>query len=134
MYADKSSLIFPQPLDSSGGVPLRVQLREGVLAAIGDGRLAADDRLPTMRALSVHLSIDLNTVQRAYAELERMGAIETRRARGSFVSRAPPMPDDTVRQGQVEACAASAIAVARAQGLPPADVARTMLSLLEIQS
>jgi len=131
MYADIPRLVFPTVLDASGGVPLRVQVREGLLAAIGDGRLPPESQLPTMRELAAHLSIDLNTVQRAYAELERLGAIETRRGRGSFVSSAPPLPDPDVRRAQTEACAAAAIAMARAQGLMPEDVARAMLEFLQ---
>ncbi|WP_051625742.1 GntR family transcriptional regulator [Kozakia baliensis] len=131
MYADITKELFPQKLEMQGGVPLRVQLREGLLAAIGDGRLKPGAQLPTMRELSAHLAIDLNTVQRAYAELERIGAIETRRARGSFVCDAAPKPDPSVLREKIEVSAAGAIAAARAQGLPPQDVAHAMLELLQ---
>jgi len=130
MYADIASILFPKRLDGQGGVPLRVQLREGVLAAIGDGRLTPGAQLPTMRALSVHLTVDLNTVQRAYAELERLGAIETQRGRGSFVAAHPPMRDSAARRTVLETYAASCIAGARAQGLPPDEVAQTMIDIL----
>lgn len=131
MYADLPKALFPGPLDAQGGVPLRVQLREGVLAAIGDGRLPPEAQLPTMRELAAHLAIDLNTVQRAYAELERLGAIETRRARGSFVRAAPPLPEPAVLKQRVEAAAGAAIASASARGLPPEAVAHAMLDLLK---
>src|SRR5438874_1320493 len=72
------------------GVPIYVQLREQILAAIGRGALKPGAQLPTMRQVAVALKIDLNTVQRAYAELEREGVLSTVRGRGSFVAQPPP--------------------------------------------
>lgn len=49
-------------------------------------RLRPGDQLPTVRQLAVELKINANTVGRVYADLERSGAIETRRGVGSFVT------------------------------------------------
>ena len=49
-------------------------------------RLRPGDQLPTVRQLAVQLQINANTVARVYSELERAGAIETRRGVGSFVT------------------------------------------------
>src|SRR5580704_8573334 len=76
------------------GIPIYVQLREQIREAIGRGRLAPGMQLPTMRQVAVQLKIDLNTVQRAYAELEREGVLTTVRGRGSFVASPTPLPDD----------------------------------------
>src|ERR1700760_1740730 len=74
------------------GVPIYVQLRDQMLALIGRGVLKPGIQLPTMRQVAVALKIDLNTVQRAYAELDRDGALPKPRAVGTFVAhaRAPP--------------------------------------------
>src|ERR1700742_1199609 len=72
------------------GIPIYVQLREQILAAIGRGSLAPGARLPTMRQVAVQLGIDLNTVQRAYSDLEREGILAMVQGRGSFVAKAPP--------------------------------------------
>jgi GntR family transcriptional regulator len=53
------------------------------------GRLRPGDQLPTVRQLAVELKINANTVGRVYADLERSGAIETRRGVGSFVTATP---------------------------------------------
>jgi len=79
------------------GVPIYVQLREQILAAIGRGALKPGAQLPTMRQVAVALKIDLNTVQRAYAELEREGVLETVRGRGSFVVQNLPSSSKTRR-------------------------------------
>jgi GntR family transcriptional regulator len=65
------------------GVPIYVQLRDQIAAAIGRGLLKPGEQLATMREVAVALSIDLNTVQRAYAELEREGILSMVRGRGS---------------------------------------------------
>ena len=66
------------------GTPIYVQLREQLLQAIGQGRLRAGEQLPTMREVAVALRVDLHTVQRAYAALERDGAVVTQRGRGTL--------------------------------------------------
>jgi len=96
------------------GVPIYVQLREQIRAAIGQGRLAPGMQLPTMRQVAVQLKIDLNTVQRAYAELEREGVLTTVRGRGSFVA-ANPLPQD--KRAPAEGLALKVAAEARSQGV-----------------
>ena len=89
MYANMHTMLDRLKISDSG-VPIYVQLREQILHAIGDGTLKPRARLPTMREVAVALKIDLNTVQRAYAELERDGILVMVRGRGSFVAEAPP--------------------------------------------
>ena len=50
------------------------------------GVLAQDSQLPSVRSLATELSINPNTIQRAYAELERQGYIYSVKGRGSFVA------------------------------------------------
>jgi GntR family transcriptional regulator len=113
------------------GIPIYIQLREQLLRAIGAGVLAPGAQLPTMRQVAVALKIDLNTVQRAYAELERDGVLVTTRGRGTFVANPPPPLDPVRHDLEIDALAAKTIAVARAAGLDPADLARAMLTRLE---
>ena len=113
------------------GVPIYIQLREQLLRAIGAGVLAPGDQLPTMRQVAVALKIDLNTVQRAYAELERDGVLVTTRGRGTFVANPPPPLDPIRHDLEIDALAAQTIAAARAAALDPADLARAILAKLE---
>ena len=73
-------------IDTRDKTPIYAQLERGLRAAMATGRLKPGDQLPTVRQLAVELSINANTVARVYADLERSGAIETRRGVGSFVS------------------------------------------------
>ena len=113
---------------SDSGVPIYVQLRQQILHAIGDGTLRPGARLPTMREVAVALKIDLNTVQRAYATLEREGLLTTLRGRGTFVAEAPPPIDPALRAATVEGLAQRTIARAHSLGVDPHEVARMMLA------
>ena len=73
-------------IDSRDKTPIYAQLERGLRAAMATGRLRPGDQLPTVRQLAVELQINANTVARVYADLERSGAIETRRGVGSFVT------------------------------------------------
>jgi GntR family transcriptional regulator len=67
-------------------LPIYAQLERAIRTMILTGELKAGEQLPTVRQLAVDLKINANTVAKVYAELERTGAIETRRGVGSFVS------------------------------------------------
>jgi GntR family transcriptional regulator len=73
------SLVAIDPRDKT---PIYTQLERGLRAAMATSRLRPGDQLPTVRSLA----INANTVARVYADLERSGAIETRRGVGSFVT------------------------------------------------
>ena len=111
------------------GVPIYVQLRDQIHQAIGDGALAPGAQLPTMREVAVALKVDLNTVQRAYAELERHGVITTLRGRGTFVAATPPPIDPAQRVAAVDGLAQRTIASAQSLGIDPREVGRAILRL-----
>ncbi len=50
------------------------------------GVLVQDEKMPSVRSLATDLSINPNTIQRAYAELERQGFIYSIKGKGSFVA------------------------------------------------
>ena len=76
-------------IDARDKTPIYAQLERGLRAAMATSRLRPGDRLPTVRQLAVELRINANTVARVYADLERAGAIETKRGVGSFVTASP---------------------------------------------
>ena len=73
-------------IDPRDRTPIYTQLERGLRAAMATSRLRPGDQLPTVRQLAVELKINANTVARVYSDLERAGAIETRRGVGSFVT------------------------------------------------
>jgi DNA-binding transcriptional regulator YhcF (GntR family) len=75
-------------IDAASPVPPFEQLRAQLARQIQDHTLAVGTRLPTIRRLAADLGLAVNTVGRAYRELEEAGLIETRGSAGSFVSAA----------------------------------------------
>ena len=67
-------------------MPLYAQLERTIRFAVATGKLRVGDQLPTVWQLAVDLRINANTVAKVYAELERVGILETRRGVGTFVS------------------------------------------------
>jgi GntR family transcriptional regulator len=74
----------------ASGVPIYVQIRDQILAAITSGALKPGERMPTMREVAVALKIDLNTVRHAYESAQESGAITLVRAQGTYVAERPP--------------------------------------------
>ncbi len=73
-------------IDPSSGTPIYRQIVDQVRQAIAGGTLRPGDRLPSVRDLAVDLAVNPNTIAKAYQDLERSGAIETLRGRGTFVA------------------------------------------------
>jgi GntR family transcriptional regulator len=85
-------------LDLKSGVPFYRQVIDQVKSAIATGALEPGDRLPTVRQLAVDLSINPNTVSRAYTELELTGLVETQMGSGTFVGQRDVERDEVERQ------------------------------------
>lgn len=81
-------------IDYRSRVPLYQQIVENVERLAARGVLAPDSKLPSVRALAVELSLNPNTVSRAYSELESKGVIYSLPGRGNFIAA----NRDTLRQ------------------------------------
>ena len=73
-------------LDPNDPVPLGAQIVRGIRLAVGQGRVAPGERLPSARELAASLQVNFHTVRKAYGELEADGVLEFQRGRGTFVS------------------------------------------------
>ena len=85
-------------LDLKSGVPFYRQIIDQVKSAIATGLIEPGDRLPTVRQLAVDLSINPNTVARAYTELELTGLVETQMGSGTFIGQRKVEQDDVERR------------------------------------
>jgi GntR family transcriptional regulator len=72
-------------VDPRSGVPIYLQIIEQIKRSIALGVLQVGEQLPTVKQLAIDLTVNPNTVARAYRELERDSVIETAPGRGSFV-------------------------------------------------
>ena len=72
-------------VDPRSGVPIYLQIIEQVKRSVALGVLAPGEQLPTVKQLALDLTVNPNTVAKAYRELERDEIIETSPGRGSFI-------------------------------------------------
>ena len=72
-------------VDPRSGVPIYLQIVEQVKRSVALGVLRSGEQLPTVKQLAIDLTVNPNTIARAYRELERGAVIETATGRGSFV-------------------------------------------------
>ncbi|WP_043671803.1 GntR family transcriptional regulator [Clavibacter michiganensis] len=79
-------------IDPGSATPPYEQLRAEVVRRASEGELPVGARLPTVRALAEQAGVAVNTVARAYKELEADGVIETRGRAGSFVAAQDDVP------------------------------------------
>ncbi len=109
-------------LDSESGVPYYQQVVQQVKRLIASGTVAPGDRLPTVRELAVALTLNPNTVARAYQDLEREGVVETRRGQGTFACAPSARLGAAERAEIVATLLDRALLEARHLGLSPEDV------------
>lgn len=72
-------------IDPVSGVPIYRQIAGQIRQQIRDGRLPPGTRLPPVRELAATLTVNPNTVARAYRELESSGLLDTLQGSGTFV-------------------------------------------------
>ena len=109
-------------IDAKSGVPFYRQIIEQVKFAIARGDLVSGDKLPTVRQLAVDLSINPNTVIRAYRELEIEGMLDTHQGSGTYVSNHQPDIDRLERQRMLDQILTDMLARASSYGLTLDDV------------
>jgi GntR family transcriptional regulator len=102
-------------IDTTSPVPPYEQLRSQLHDLVAGGELAAGTRLPPIRQLAGDLGLAVNTVGRAYKELEAARVIETRGRRGTVVLGGPPLPGPD-RPSRLAAAARRYALEARQQG------------------
>jgi GntR family transcriptional regulator len=89
-------------VEYNSGIPVYRQIINQAAAAVAAGAFKPGDQLPTIRALSGHLSVNPNTIVKAYRELELKGIIISERGSGSFIQGQPPVPPPPEKKAKLE--------------------------------
>jgi GntR family transcriptional regulator len=103
-------------LDMQSGVPVYRQIIDQVHAARASGAVRPGDQLPTVRQLAVDLSINPNTVVRAYRELEITGALSTHQGTGTFITNTKIEQSAAERERKLDQLIAEFVARAGREG------------------
>ena len=118
-------------LDASSGVPFYRQIIEQVLLAVADGRLKPGAQLPTVRQLAVDLSVNLNTVAKAYREMEIRGIVETQQGTGTFVATRRSDRRPAERRRALEGLVDRFVALAASGGFSLEELAESLVERAE---
>ena len=113
-------------LDVKSGIPFYRQIIDQVKTAIATGSVEAGYKLPTVRQLAVELSINPNTVSRAYTELELTGLVETQMGSGTFVRHRKVKQDDLERQRMLDQICQELISRASSYGFTLDDILKNL--------
>jgi GntR family transcriptional regulator len=116
-------------LDLHSGVPVYRQIIDQVVGGIAAGTLVGGDQLPTIRQLAVDLSINPNTVIRAYRELEIRGVLETQQGTGTFVSHQKVTRDEAELQRRLSQLVGEFAARAGSQGFSTEELIERLQDL-----
>ncbi len=118
-------------LDPASGLPFYRQIIDQVLLAVADGRLQPGAQLPTVRQLAVDLAVNLNTIARAYREMEIRGIVETQQGTGTFVAARPARPPFGGKKRAVQELLDQFVASATSKGITMEDLIEALVERAE---
>lgn len=117
-------------IDPRLATPISEQIAEQIRFAVADGRLAAGERLPSVRGLAKDLLVNPNTVAKVYRDLEREGVLRTKPGSGAFVADGSAEICRERSFAAVKAALRLAVEKGVAAGLEPQEIERTVAECL----
>lgn len=103
-------------LDYSSSVPIYRQIIDQIRFGIASGQLVLGEQLPTVRALAVELKVNLNTVSKAYKELEIKNVLTTQQGTGTFINQVDFSLSDEERKKRLKEICSQCITAACSYG------------------
>jgi len=103
-------------LDPKSGVPFYRQIIDQIRYGVATGSLNVGEQLPTVRALAVQLKVNLNTVSKAYRELEIQNVLETQQGTGTFIGPISVQISAEERQSKLASICAEFLSIAGSYG------------------
>jgi len=109
-------------LDPKGGTPYYRQIIDQIRFGIASGNLSAGEQLPTVRSLAVELKVNLNTVAKAYKELEIQNILETYQGTGTFINKSEISISDKERMNKMQEICREFMTIAYTYGFTNDDI------------
>ena len=103
-------------LDPRSGVPFYRQIIDQIRYGVATGTLNVGEQLPTVRSLAVDLKVNLNTVSKAYRELEIQNILETQQGTGTFIGSMEVQLSDNERQTKLSGICTEFLSIAASYG------------------
>ncbi|MGD8778163.1 MAG: GntR family transcriptional regulator [Ignavibacteria bacterium] len=115
-------------LDPKSGIPFYRQIIDQIRYGIASGQLKLGEQLPTVRALAVELKVNLNTVTKAYKELEIQKILETQQGTGTFIGNVKVGIDRKEKKAKLESICTGFINIASSYGFTTQDLINELKS------
>ena len=109
-------------LDPKAGTPFYRQIIDQIKFGIASGKLALGEQLPTVRSLAVELKVNLNTVAKAYKELEIQNILETYQGTGTFINKSVIELPEKEKQKKIQDICQEFMTIAFAYGFSVDDI------------
>ncbi len=109
-------------LDPKSGVPFYRQIIDQIRYGITSGSLKVGEQLPTVRSLAVQLKVNLNTVSKAYRDLEIQNILETQQGTGTFIDSVEVNINPKERQVKLAGICTEFLSIAASYGFSIADL------------
>ena len=109
-------------LDPKTGTPFYRQIIDQIIFGIAAGRLKTGEQLPTVRSLAVELKVNLNTVAKAYKELEILKVLETHQGTGTFIGEAKIQLSEKKKSAKLKEICNEFCAIAFSYGFSKQDI------------
>jgi GntR family transcriptional regulator len=116
-------------LDYSSGVPIYRQIIDRIRFGIASGQFKLGEQLPTVRALAVELKVNLNTVSKAYKELEIKNILETQQGTGTFINKTEHVVPEKEWEDKLKEICIQFSSVAFSYGFSLDDVIRELKNI-----
>ena len=111
--------------------PIFRQIVDAIRMKVATGELAPGARLPSVRSLAMQLTVNSNTVAKAYAELSREGLIESRKGVGVFVCPPRQLLSEAERTRRLNAALEQFLHAVVALGYSPDEIVERLTPALE---
>ena len=121
-------------IDPRSHIPIYLQIADGIREAVAAGIYRPGEALPSLRALSLEIHVNPNTVQRAYDELAREGLIYAQRGRGLFVAEQGKSSAQSRAQQTVQRSFNEGIRAGRSAGMSTREIRGVFSSALDNSS
>jgi len=119
-------------IDKNSRVPIYDQIKEQIKGLIHAGQIKTGDQLPTIRELSVDLSVNFNTVALAYRDLVNEQVIITERGKGTFVASTPGVEEmQTIRRDKLQNLIEALVRETDRLGYAHEEVGRALIDQLK---
>ena len=103
-------------LDPKSGIPFYRQVIDQIRYGVASGELKVGEQLPTVRALAVSLKVNLNTVSKAYRDLEIQSVLETQQGTGTFIGPISVQIPEAERQNKIASICSEFLSIASSYG------------------